>query len=407
MAAVVALPPPPDLARIARLLRSGLSDRIPIRRRSPDSRLSTPASVALRLGSAVLATLIVLSEANAQLEQPERAQLTRSLETASAAAEAGQFEDARRLYLQLRDHFPDAAEPRLGLANLSLALRETEAARRSFGEALQRARREDHRAQAELGLGLAMLALGDPEAAVKHFSAAESFGPVSVLASNGLGVAANMRGDHEAATAYFRRAQAFAPGNPRIEANLVRSLAAQGRIQEAAELYRSQPDTYWWRGDRDSLKRLFEDGSGSAPSSPEPDPTGEDLAGQTEPQEPDPSSADPSDRSEPAETQRLDVEAPGPSEANAVDEAPRSAVQIGSYRSLEGAMNAWVLLSGAHSILLGELDHQIHRVDMGPARPALYRLKAGPLVSREDAVQLCQRLTRLNVGCLPTEWESP
>ena len=406
MAAVVALPPPPDLARIARLLRSGLSDRIPIRRRSPDSRLSTPASVALRLGSAVLATLIVLSEANAQLEQPERAQLTRSLETASAAAEAGQLEDARRLYLQLRDHFPDAAEPRLGLANLSLALRETEAARRSFGEALQRARREDHRAQAELGLGLAMLALGDPEAAVKHFSAAESFGPVSVLASNGLGVAANMRGDHEAATAYFRRAQAFAPGNPRIEANLVRSLAAQGRIQEAAELYRSQPDTYWWRGDRNSLKRLFEDGSGSAPSSPEPDPTGEDLAGQTEPQEPDPSSADPSVRSEPAETGLLDVHAPEPSESNAV-EGPRPAVQIGSYRSRERALNGWGRLRDAHPKLLGELDHEISPVELGPGQDLFYRLKAGPLGSREDAVQLCQRLTRLNVGCLPTEWETP
>ena len=68
-------------------------------------------------------------------------------------------------------------------------------------------------------------------------------------------------------------------------------------------------------------------------------------------------------------------------------------------------MNAWVLLSGAHPILLGELDHQIHRVDMGPARPALYRLKAGPLGNREDAVQLCQELKRLDVGCLPAEME--
>ena len=175
---VATSPSPSILTRIAGQLRSGFGDRIPVRRRSPDSGLALPAGIALRLGGAVLATLIGGAQPSAQLIQLELADLSSGLDLATTAAEAGQLEEARRLFVQLQEHFPDAAEPRLGLANL------------------------------------------------------------------------------------------------------IRSLAAQGRIQEAAELYRPQPNTYWRRRDRDSLERMFAVRSGSALSAPDLDASGEDHSEQ-------------------------------------------------------------------------------------------------------------------------------
>ena len=182
---VATSPSPSILTRIAGRLRSGFGDRIPVRRRSPDSGLALPAGIALRLGGAVLATLIGGAQPSAQLIQPELAELSSGLELATAAAEAGQFEEARRLFLQLQENFPGAPEPRLGLANLVLALGEPHAARRVYGEALQRAQHDDHRAQAELGLGRTALRFEDAEEAQEHFRAAESLDPVSPRATRG------------------------------------------------------------------------------------------------------------------------------------------------------------------------------------------------------------------------------
>ena len=406
MTPVVVSPSPSLYTRIAGRFQCSPGNRIAAGRRSPHSSLSPLGGIAPRLAGAVLAALIVGARADAQLVHPELMELDSGLEFASAAVKAGRFEDAKRSFLQLQELFPDAVEPHLGLANLTLALGETQAAWRAFGEALRRARHDDHRAQAQLGQGRAALRHGDPETARRHFRAAEYYEPRSALAANGLGVVANIRGDHEAAIAHYRRARALAPGDSRIEANLIRTLAAQGLVQEAGELYRSRPDTYWRPDDRDKLWLLFGDPTGSEPTVPESGSTDEGSAQPAEAKKPAPPGATSSGPAEPAPTQHRGLPAPDPGGTEAV-EAPRQAVQVGSYRSLEGARQAWARLSGAHPKLLGELDHEILLIDTGPGRENLHRLKAGPLESRDHAVQLCRRLKRLGVDCLPAEMRAP
>ncbi|MGB0670916.1 MAG: SPOR domain-containing protein, partial [Rhodospirillales bacterium] len=59
----------------------------------------------------------------------------------------------------------------------------------------------------------------------------------------------------------------------------------------------------------------------------------------------------------------------------------------------------WKRLSTANSDLLGGLDLNVVRADLG-AKGVFYRLRAGPLGTSADATALCDALKARKVGCM-------
>ena len=74
-------------------------------------------------------------------------------------------------------------------------------------------------------------------------------------------------------------------------------------------------------------------------------------------------------------------------------------IQIVALRSQEAAEGEWDRVSRRHSSILGSYRPLIVKTDLGD-RGIFYRLRAGPLASRNDAEQLCSALAAENVGCL-------
>ena len=74
-------------------------------------------------------------------------------------------------------------------------------------------------------------------------------------------------------------------------------------------------------------------------------------------------------------------------------------IQIAALRSQEAAEGEWDRVSRRHSSILGSYRSLIVKADLGE-RGIFYRLRAGPLASRNDAEQLCSTLAAENVGCL-------
>jgi cell division septation protein DedD len=74
-------------------------------------------------------------------------------------------------------------------------------------------------------------------------------------------------------------------------------------------------------------------------------------------------------------------------------------IQIVALRSQEAAEREWDRVSRRHASILGSYRPLIVKTDLGD-RGIFYRLRAGPLASRNDAEQLCSALVAENVGCL-------
>jgi cell division septation protein DedD len=74
-------------------------------------------------------------------------------------------------------------------------------------------------------------------------------------------------------------------------------------------------------------------------------------------------------------------------------------IQIVALRSQEAAEGEWDRVSRRHSSILGSYRPLIVKTDLGD-RGIFYRLRAGPLASRNDAEQLCSALAAENVECL-------
>ena len=190
--------------------------------------------------------------------------LRNNLAVAEAALAAGQPAVARRLYRTLSERFHDAPEPFLGLGHISFEARDFAAAKRFFLDAAERAE-EDARAieaEAHLGGGRAALALGQTEAARRHFREAREAGrgsPVATWAANGEAVAAALDGDYEAAEEKYREALRLSARHPRIAANFVRMLLTAGKLESAAGAYAGHDPSYWLDGDGLTLFRLIED----------------------------------------------------------------------------------------------------------------------------------------------------
>lgn len=74
-------------------------------------------------------------------------------------------------------------------------------------------------------------------------------------------------------------------------------------------------------------------------------------------------------------------------------------VQIASLKSQKAAETAWQNLSGKHQSLLGKYRSDIQRADLKD-RGIFYRLRVGPLSTRDDSAQLCTQLQMQKIDCL-------
>ena len=75
-------------------------------------------------------------------------------------------------------------------------------------------------------------------------------------------------------------------------------------------------------------------------------------------------------------------------------------VQLAAARSLQGARSEWERLRKKHLDLLDDLGLKVTKADLGARKGVYYRLRIGPLADEKAARQLCQQLTKRQVGCL-------
>lgn len=75
-------------------------------------------------------------------------------------------------------------------------------------------------------------------------------------------------------------------------------------------------------------------------------------------------------------------------------------VQLAAARSPQGARSEWERLRKKHLDLLGDFELKVTKADLGARKGIYYRLRAGPLADEKAARQLCQQLTKRQVGCL-------
>ena len=308
----------------------------------------------LILGLGACGGLAVKEQRKGQLGAAEQQQLNSSLTLASAAADAGQLEAAKRLYTQLSRHFPSAPKPRLGLGYLALEAGAFTLAGKLFAEAVERSATPAAKADALLGAGRASLGKGDTAGAKAHFLAASKLAKnvrAEAWVVNGLGVVATIEGDHAGARTRYEEALKLSPSHPMITANLVRALAQSGAGDEARRLYADYPASYWLDRDGAELSGLLKDTDTAA--------TASDGA----------------------------VAASG------------AKVQLYSARSRDGALAAWARLSAEEKDLLGPLTHRVVKVEISK-RGVFHRLRAGPLADKAAAKRLCGLLKGRGRDCL-------
>lgn len=289
-----------------------------------------------------------------------RQQLNSGLSVASASADAGQYAAAERLYTQLSRHFPDAAEPRIGLGYLALRAGDFVRAGELFAEAEARAKTPAARAESLLGAGRAGLGRDDVAGAKANLLAASGPAkgtPIEAWVTNGLGVLATIEGDHARARQHFDDAVKLSSSHPMITANLVRALAQSGQRAEARRLYARYSASHWLESDAADLSRLLRE------------------------------------KQETEEKATATAQAP---------QVPRTAsgaqVQLYAARSEARALVAWKRLLTAEAELLGSLTHRVVKAAI-KGRGTFYRLRAGPLKDKRAAKRLCIRLKRRGHGC--------
>ena len=75
-------------------------------------------------------------------------------------------------------------------------------------------------------------------------------------------------------------------------------------------------------------------------------------------------------------------------------------VQLAAARSEKAVKSEWDKLQRRNTDLLGKLQLQVTRIDLGTTKGTFYRLRAGPLTSAAEAKALCERLKQRKLGCL-------
>ncbi|WP_046022516.1 SPOR domain-containing protein [Magnetospira sp. QH-2] len=81
---------------------------------------------------------------------------------------------------------------------------------------------------------------------------------------------------------------------------------------------------------------------------------------------------------------------------------PKPAVHVASYRSEAAARKGWSEIQKAHRALLGSLQPEITKVNLGRGKGTYYRLKAGPLTTKAASQDLCRKLKRRKQFCEPS-----
>lgn len=80
---------------------------------------------------------------------------------------------------------------------------------------------------------------------------------------------------------------------------------------------------------------------------------------------------------------------------------PQPAIHLASYRSAKQAESGWTQIKRAHGNILGDISHEVDRVELG-SKGTYFRLKAGPLASTAEARDLCSKLKARRQYCDPT-----
>lgn len=78
-----------------------------------------------------------------------------------------------------------------------------------------------------------------------------------------------------------------------------------------------------------------------------------------------------------------------------------AAVHLASYRSRQQADRGWLQIQRAHKEILGKLQPDIAEVNLGAGKGTYFRLKAGPLASKEAAADICRQLKQRRQYCEP------
>lgn len=78
-------------------------------------------------------------------------------------------------------------------------------------------------------------------------------------------------------------------------------------------------------------------------------------------------------------------------------------VQLGSYPNEQEANETWGALKKAHQPILGDLFHQNSAISLPPSGAKVYRLQAGPFITREDATSACNNLSQKGEDCFIVE----
>ncbi len=74
-------------------------------------------------------------------------------------------------------------------------------------------------------------------------------------------------------------------------------------------------------------------------------------------------------------------------------------VQLGAVRDEPAAKSEWTRLKQRHSDVLGNLELDVERADLGE-RGIFFRVRGGPLAEEAAAKRICETLKTRNVGCL-------
>ncbi len=75
-------------------------------------------------------------------------------------------------------------------------------------------------------------------------------------------------------------------------------------------------------------------------------------------------------------------------------------IQLASFRDRDAVDRGWKAFLAKAPVLLVDLIPDVQEVDLGPERGTFYRLRAGPLRSREAAEKLCELLGEVDLECL-------
>ncbi len=78
-------------------------------------------------------------------------------------------------------------------------------------------------------------------------------------------------------------------------------------------------------------------------------------------------------------------------------------LQIGSYKSEQEANNTWQDLKKNYKEVLNDLFHQSSSLSLPPSGKKVYRLQAGPFITREDAASACNSLNQKGEDCFIVE----